>query len=114
MNIEKYLVIINGEDKTEEVLSYELDKNVINVNFKNGKKAYTILRSNFKFYKDPVEIDIINNILTIDDSYVYNVEKVIRFKEYYRIFFKGNTTFIIPSYRVKIVNKEKRKKASNK
>lgn len=115
MNIEKYLVIIKGEDKTEQILSYEPNKHLINVNFKNGKKTYKYARNDFKFYKDPIEIDITNNTLIINNTYVYNVEKVIKFNDYYRIFFERNISEVFPEYQVELIKKEdKRAVSTNK
>lgn len=61
MDKQKYLVIIKGEDRTEDVLKYQSDKNYIHVRYRNADKVYTYVRGNFEFYKNPIEIDMEQN-----------------------------------------------------
>ena len=37
MDVNKYLVIIKNEDKTEDIISYENNKNLINIKYKKLK-----------------------------------------------------------------------------
>ena len=44
----KYLILIKGEDKTEDIISYENNRNLINVKYKNTEKIYSYSRRDFK------------------------------------------------------------------
>ena len=58
MDVNKYLIIIKNEDKTEDIISYENNKNLINIKYKSTGKMYSYSRRYFQFYKNPTEIDI--------------------------------------------------------
>ena len=47
MNNQKYLVIVKGEDKTEEVLNYDRDRYYIHINYKNAENMYTYSKKDF-------------------------------------------------------------------
>ena len=38
MDVNKYLIIIKNEDKTEDIISYENNKNLINIKYKSSEK----------------------------------------------------------------------------
>ena len=59
---------------------------------------YTYTRKNFEFYKEPEEIDITKYIVTIQGSCVYNLIKVLKFENYYKLFFKDDTSKVVPDY----------------
>lgn len=95
MDIYKYLIIIKNEDKTDEVLNYNSNNDYIHVNFKNGDITYKYLKKDFEFYKNPTEINIQSYKLMINQGYVYNVMKLIKFDKYYRIFFQDSTSIVL-------------------
>lgn len=96
MDIQKYLIVIREEDKTEEVLRYNLDGSYIDISFKNYEEPYKYLRKDFKFYKDPIEIDTKNYKFMQNQNYLYNVVKALKFGPYYRLFFQDNKSIVIP------------------
>jgi len=54
MDSKKYLVLINGEDKTEEIVKYEQDKNSrenIHIKYKNSIEMCTCTRKDLNFIK---------------------------------------------------------------
>lgn len=115
MNIQKYLILIKGEDKTEEISNYDSDRYYIQINYKNVEKMYKYLKKDFEFYKDPIEIDIQKYKITLNQGYAYNIVRVIRFEKYYRIFFENNTSIVASENNVKIVeNNDERILSSNK
>lgn len=103
MDIQKYLIIIKGEDKTEEITNYIKDKFYIHVKYKNSDNSYVYTKNNFKFYKNPIEIDINKNKVYLIKGYIYNVEKVLKFENYYRIFFKDTNTMIAKESEIRII-----------
>lgn len=106
MDIYKYLVRIKEEDKTEEVLEYSLDNGYMYINFKNSETTYTYLKKDVEFYKDPIQIDIQKYKLMINHGYVYNVIKVIKFEQYYRIFFQDGTSTVIQEDNLQLVEND--------
>lgn len=103
MDINKYLIIIKSKDKTDNIMSYERNKNFIDIKFKNTEKIYTYSRSDFEFYKDPIEVDIQNYKLILNQGYVYNVIKVLKFEKYYRLFFEEGTSTVTLEYNLQLV-----------
>lgn len=105
MNVERYLVLIKQEDKTADVIRYEYQSGLVNVIFKTSDKIYSYDRNDFKFYKDPKEIDIDQCDVFVFGGHTFNIDMVFEFSEYYKIFFKDNTTRIVPRHQVKLVPK---------
>ena len=103
MDIQKYLVIIKNEDKTDNILHYELDKNYIYIQFKNNVKTYTYLRKDVEFYKQPMEINIQNYKIMLNQGYLFNLEKIIKFEKYYRLFFQNHTSIVIPESNLELL-----------
>lgn len=87
MDINKYLIIIKNEDKTEEVLRYENNKNLINIRYKSSEKMYSYSRCDFHFYKNPTEINIKDKKIILNQGYAYNVIKILKFENICRLFF---------------------------
>ena len=115
MNSQKYLILIKGLDKTEEILNFANDKNYIKINYKNADKSYTYTRNDFEFYKDPIEIDLQKNRIHLEQGYTYNIMKALKFDQYYKIFFENNSSVVIEENNVKIVeNNDKIIMSSNK
>ena len=49
MNTQKFLILIKGEDKTEEILNFENHSNCIYINYKNSQKLYPCSKKDFEF-----------------------------------------------------------------
>lgn len=96
MNIEKYLILLRNEDKTENVLDYKrIDGYKVAVRFKNSPKPYTYLKSDFKFYSNPTEINIDDNSKTLVNGDIFNVKKMLRFDSYCRIIFNDDSSKVV-------------------
>lgn len=110
MDSKKYLVIINGEDKTEEILKYEQDKSNrenIHIKYKNNIEMCTCTRKDFEFYKDPLEIDMQANQIFFNEKFDYKVIKVLKFNRCYKVFFENNSSKIIQIRDINIVPNDK-------
>lgn len=105
MNTQKFLILIKGEDKTEEIIKFENSKNCVYINYKNSQKLYPCSKKDFEFYKDPVEVDLQKNKIVLEQGYIYNVIKVLIFERFYRIFFDDSTSKVIHDNNVKLVEK---------
>ena len=106
MNNQKYLILIKGEDKTEQILRYENDKYYIYVYYKDAEKKYTYTRNDFESYKNPIEIDIQKHKVFLNYGYTYNIVQVLKFDRYYRIFFENNSSIVVPENDVDIIQND--------
>lgn len=113
MNTEKYLVLIKKQDKTEDIIKYYYQNGLVNIIFHSSEQEYTYSKRDFEFYKDPTEIDLNVNDIVIQDEYIFNFKKILFFHDYYKIFFKDNTTRVVPGYLVEKLPKDTNKKISN-
>ncbi len=71
MNIQKYLILIKEQDKTEEILSYEKEQYYVHIKYKNAEKVYTYAKKDFEFYKEPIEIDMQKYKIILEQGYIY-------------------------------------------
>lgn len=92
MDVNKYLVILKGEDRTKDIVKYNSNKGKVDILFKNSDKMYTYSKNDFKFYTNPISLDLQLYDIELTDRRIYNVEKVLQFEDYYKIFFKDSST----------------------
>lgn len=102
MDVNKYLIIIKNEDKTEEVISYENNKNFIDIKFKSTEKMYSYPRRDIQFYKNPTEICIKNQKIILNQGYVYNVIKILKFERICKLFFENGTSVLASEYSLQL------------
>lgn len=103
MNPYQYLVLIKGEDKTEEIRSYDKGEKCIYINYKNSEKRYPCSWKDFDFYREPIEVDIQKYKIIMNQSSIQNITKAIKFDRYYKIFFDNNTSILFPGNDIKII-----------
>ena len=115
MDVNKYLIMIKNEDKTEDIISYENNNNLINIKYKSTEKMYSYSRRDFQFYKNPTEIDIKDKKIILNQGYVYNVIKILKFESICKLFLKDGTSAVVPWYSLQMIkNNEPQKLSSNK
>ena len=115
MDVNKYLIIIKNEDKTEDIISYENNKNLINIKYKSTGKMYSYSRRDFQFYKNPTEIDIKDKRIILNQGYVYNVIKILKFESICKLFFGDGTSIVVSEYSLQLVkNNESQTLSINK
>lgn len=99
MDIEKYLVLLKGEDKTDVVHSYEYAEGYkVIVRFYRPNKTYTYIKKNFEFYSNPIEVNIDEKSKSLVNGDIYNVKKILKFGEYYKVIFNNGSFKTVPSY----------------
>lgn len=103
MNPYQYLVLIKGEDKTEEIRSYDKGEKCIYINYKNSEKRYPCSWKDFDFYREPIEVEIQKYKIIMNQSSIQNITKAIKFDRYYKIFFDNNTSILFPENDIKII-----------
>ena len=103
MDVNKYLIIIKNEDKTEDIISYKNNNNLVNIKYKSTERMYSYSRKDFKFYKNPTEIDIKDQKIILNQGYVYNVIKILKFESVCKLFFKDGTSIIVSEYTLQLI-----------
>ena len=87
MNIEKHLILIKGEDKTEEIRNCEYENGKWQVVFVNNNKTYSYNYQNLQWLKNPVVLNPETTIVYQDNQPVSGVNKIFVFNNYIRICF---------------------------
>lgn len=90
MDTDRYLILIDGEDKTSSVIKWTFDKRnlLVFVTFTN-RKSYSYRRNSFRVIENPNIIPCGNNIVLKSGSALQNVEKLLSFGSHYRIVYKN-------------------------
>lgn len=109
MNQYKYLIIIKGEDHTEEIEKIENGNQKINVKFKNNSKIYPYYPNNIEILYTPTEINIFNSTIEIINSgELFNVLTCLDFGKYYKFIHENGESEFFPNNMVKFTeNTEK-------
>ena len=102
MDVNKYLILIKNEDKTENVIRYENNKNCIDIKYKNSEKIYSYSKRDFQIYENPTEICIKNQKIILNQGYVYNVIKILKFESICKLFFENGTSIVVSEYSLRL------------
>lgn len=106
MDIERYLIILKGEDKTDKIRSYENTRDgKVNVRFYKPDKIYSYSKSNFQFYSNPIEINIDENSKTLVSGDIFNVKKILKFDSYCKIIFNDDSYKTVPTGSLRLTEK---------
>ncbi|MBR4110392.1 MAG: DUF2726 domain-containing protein [Clostridia bacterium] len=106
MDIERYLIILNGEDKTDKVKEYNFtDSWKVNVQFWGSDKIYGYSKKNIQIYSNPIEINIDENSKTLVTGDIFNVKKILKFDSYCKIIFNDDSYKTVPAGNLKLTEK---------
>ena len=64
---------------------------------------YSYSRRDFQFYKNPTEIDIKDKRIILNQGYVYNVIKILKFESICKLFFGDGTSIVVSEYSLQLV-----------
>lgn len=87
MNIEKHLILIKDEDKTDKVTYCKYGEGKYEVTFDNNK-TYFYNFNNIKWLKNPIEFNPETAIIYENNQPISGVVKILKFEDYIRVFFK--------------------------
>ena len=96
INSKQHLVLIKGEDKTEDVLEVIQETKCTAVTFKNGK-TYNYTPSSVKWFSNPEPIPIQNIRFSLSGCLQSDVGDALRFGEWIKIFHKSGGSRCCPS-----------------
>lgn len=87
----KKLIIIKGENKTDEIVSYQFDpvKNYINIKFYNNKKIYSYAKDSVKIEK-LLRYDLKEDEIYIIDGKVTEIDRMYLSESYAFVYFKND------------------------
>lgn len=85
MNAHKQLLIANGEDKTDSVISFQFEGGKCHVQYSNAAKVYSYNANNVQILKLKRKIDPQNVIVIVKDRQIIGIEEILDFGQFYRI-----------------------------
>lgn len=89
MDIEKNLILVKGEDKTDQIIYCKYDSGKWWVCFYNNPTKYSYSYRNVEWYRNPKSISYETCIVYENNQPLSGIIKILDFGEYVRIFFKG-------------------------
>lgn len=101
MNIEKHLILIKGEDKTEAISSCTYENGKWKVEFKKDK-TYSYNYLNVLWLKNPVSINPATTVVYQSNQPLSGVDKIFDFGDYIRICFVTGFKKVFRSQEIKI------------
>lgn len=112
MNIEKNLILIKGEDKTEKIRYCKYENGKYTVTFQNGK-SYRYNYNNLQWISDYQEIVLENMIVYENNIPLSGIVKMIQFNQFIRIWFKNGYNKLVYSSNIVIERSALVNKKSN-
>lgn len=73
MDINKYLILINDVDKTEEIESFDINKNKVDVVFKSNNTKYPYSLDKVKIIENPTEVNINSCIIFSNGKQLFKI-----------------------------------------
>ncbi|WP_161993095.1 AAA domain-containing protein [Sediminibacillus terrae] len=89
MDIKQHLLLLKGEDKTDQVDTCTLREGKWQIRYKGNSKLYTYREHNVEWLKDPTQIDPVINIVYEKNKVVSDLQLVLDFSTYFRLIFKN-------------------------
>ena len=88
LNIEKHLILVKNEDRTESISRCVYEHGEWSITFKNNPKTYSYNFHNVQWFKDPVSYNPLETVVYENNQPLSGVDKIFVFnKEYIRICF---------------------------
>ena len=85
MDAHKQLLIANGEDKTDSVISFQFEDGKCHIQYSNASKVYSYNASNVRILKLQRKIDPQSVIVIVQDRQIIGIEEILDFGQFYRI-----------------------------
>ncbi|WP_419878155.1 AAA domain-containing protein [Brevibacillus centrosporus] len=102
MELDHYLILVKGEDKTEQIQEYQYKNGKFEITFQGGK-TYTYLESNVLIYTNPSELDLDKYAIFSQNQMLTSIEKTYCFEKHIRVIYKWGKKEVIPTNNVQIV-----------
>lgn len=88
INLYQNLIIVKGQDKTADILSWEYNSGYILITFVRGNQTYKYQSSNVSFYKNPEELSPSDYRILKNGKIIGNVVRIQQFDHHVRVFYR--------------------------
>jgi hypothetical protein len=100
LNIEKNLILIKGEDKTEQISYCEYESSKWHIVYYNNSKVYSYAYLNVEWYRNPTIKNAGCMLVYENKQPLSGISKIIEFEKHYRIIYKSGFQKIYPKSRI--------------
>ena len=92
MDGRKYMILINGQDKTDSVASFRFQNGMCEVVYATSPRVYHYRAEKVQLLKAQGRIDLSQFIITVDGTPLSQIDEVQDFGPFYRFFRTGEKT----------------------
>jgi len=100
MDKNRYLIVIDNKDKTEDIEQLDFQSDYINIKFINNDTVYKYKKHRVVQLELLKELDPSDHILYLDGKFLSNIIKIQDFKLYLRVFYENDWENIYESSRL--------------
>jgi hypothetical protein len=102
MDSPKYMLLINGQDKTDSVASFRFQDGMCEVVYATSPKTYRYRAEKVQLLKVQSRIDPTQFIITVDGNPLSQVDEILDFGPFYRFLRTGKTALTYPKSQVEL------------
>ena len=102
MDSQQYMLLINGQDKTDSVASFRFQDGMCEVVYASSPKPYRYRAEKVQLLKVQSRIDPTQFIITVDGNPLLQVDEVLDFGPFYRFLRTGKTALTYPKSQVEL------------
>lgn len=102
MDSPKYMLLINGQDKTDSVASFRFQDGMCEVVYATSPKTYRYRAEKVQLLKVQSRIDPSQFIITVDGNPLSQVDEILDFGPFYRFLRTGKTALTYPKSQVEL------------
>ncbi len=88
MDENNHLILIDGKDKTSDIVTMDDSPSIIKIQFKSNDKVYPYSKTRVSIYKDPKDIDPNSCRIYLGDICLFKMLKILDFGIYIKIFYE--------------------------
>ena len=102
MDSKTYMLLVNGQDKTDSVASFRFQEGMCEVVYANSPKPYRYHAEKVQLLKVQSQIDPSQLMITVDGNPLSQVDVILDFGPFYRFLRTGKKTLTYPKSQVEI------------
>lgn len=102
MDSRKYMLLVNGQDKTDSVASFHFQDGMCEVIYANSPKAYHYRAEKVQLLKVQSRINPSDFIITVDGDIIQQVDEILDFGPFYRFLRTGKKALTYPKGQVEL------------